>query len=178
MFDRVQNMPLNNTCFLFLVKPFLPKTQNFPKTNISYLLIRTRTCEYQGVRNVSFSEHCACVINEWSAEKATGSPWQLLGPSVAIEKQYCYGGLRTNGLKYCCSTGAEIKFSMFYSYSFYLRRLFWVCFKPQWLTFEVFTILFPTFCRSLVQKPNLLHTIRTFTVISWSDFSYCCTCEK
>ena len=28
----------------------------FRKTNISYYLIRTRTCAYQGVRNVSFSE--------------------------------------------------------------------------------------------------------------------------
>ena len=29
---------------------------NFPKTDISYPLTRTRTCEYQGVRNVRFSE--------------------------------------------------------------------------------------------------------------------------
>ena len=28
--------------------------QNFRKTNISYLLIRTRACAYQGVRNVCF----------------------------------------------------------------------------------------------------------------------------
>ena len=28
----------------------------FQKTDISYPLIRTRTCTYQGVRNVSFSE--------------------------------------------------------------------------------------------------------------------------
>ena len=38
----------------------------FQKTNISYLLIRTQTCEYQGVRNVSFSENSANVINEGS----------------------------------------------------------------------------------------------------------------
>ena len=30
--------------------------QIFRKTNISYLLIRTRMCAYQGVRNVCFSE--------------------------------------------------------------------------------------------------------------------------
>ena len=30
--------------------------QDFRKTNISYLLIPTRTCAYQGVRNVCFSE--------------------------------------------------------------------------------------------------------------------------
>ena len=38
----------------------------FRKTNISYPLIRTRTCTYQGVRNVSFSENFAYVVNEWS----------------------------------------------------------------------------------------------------------------
>ena len=39
------------------------RTQNFQKTDISYPLIRTRTCVYQGVRNVSFSENFACVLN-------------------------------------------------------------------------------------------------------------------
>ena len=29
----------------------------FRKTNNSYLLVRTPTCAYQGVRNVSFSEN-------------------------------------------------------------------------------------------------------------------------
>ena len=37
----------------------------FRKTNISNPLIRTRTCGYQGVRNVSFSEHFAYVVNGW-----------------------------------------------------------------------------------------------------------------
>ena len=32
------------------------------KTNIYYPLTRTRTCVYQGVRNVSFSEDFACVL--------------------------------------------------------------------------------------------------------------------
>ena len=40
------------------------RTQNFRKTNISYPLMRTRTCVYQGVRNVSFSENFAYVLNE------------------------------------------------------------------------------------------------------------------
>ena len=34
--------------------------QIFRKTNIPYPLIDTRTCTYQGVRNVSFSENMAC----------------------------------------------------------------------------------------------------------------------
>ena len=37
----------------------------FRKTNISYPLMRTRSCAYLGVRNVSFSENVANVINEW-----------------------------------------------------------------------------------------------------------------
>ena len=36
--------------------------QIFRKTNISYPLIRTRTCAYQGVRNVRFSENLACFV--------------------------------------------------------------------------------------------------------------------
>ena len=35
------------------------------KTNISKALIRTRTRAYQGVRNVSFSENFAYVLNGW-----------------------------------------------------------------------------------------------------------------
>ena len=41
------------------------RTQNFRK-NISYPLICTRTCTYQGIRNVSFSENFAYLLNEWS----------------------------------------------------------------------------------------------------------------
>ena len=37
--------------------------QFFRKTNISYLLIRTRTCAYNGVRNFRFSEILACFIS-------------------------------------------------------------------------------------------------------------------
>ena len=35
----------------------------FRKTNICNALIRTRTCAYQGVRNISFSENFAYVLN-------------------------------------------------------------------------------------------------------------------
>ena len=34
------------------------------KTNISYPLIRTRKCSYQGVRNVYFTKNIAYVLNE------------------------------------------------------------------------------------------------------------------
>ena len=36
----------------------------FQKANISYLLIPTRMCAYQGVSNVSFSENFAQVLSE------------------------------------------------------------------------------------------------------------------
>ena len=36
--------------------------QIFRKTNISYPLIRTRTCTYQGVRNLRYSEHLVCFV--------------------------------------------------------------------------------------------------------------------
>ena len=38
----------------------------FQKANISYPLIRTGACMFQGVRNVSFSENFSNLINEWS----------------------------------------------------------------------------------------------------------------
>ena len=37
----------------------------FWKTNISNSVIRTRTCAYQGVRNVSFPENFVYVLNGW-----------------------------------------------------------------------------------------------------------------
>ena len=39
---------------------------SFAKCSYTTLLIRTRTCAYQGVRNVSFSENFVSVLNEWS----------------------------------------------------------------------------------------------------------------
>ena len=36
--------------------------QIFRKTNISYLLIRTRTCAYQEIRNFHFLENLACFV--------------------------------------------------------------------------------------------------------------------
>ena len=35
--------------------------QIFRKTKISYRLIRTRTCAYEGVKNFCFSENLACL---------------------------------------------------------------------------------------------------------------------
>ena len=40
----------------------LVRTQNFPETNTSHHLIRTRTCTFQGVRNVTFLETFAYAL--------------------------------------------------------------------------------------------------------------------
>ena len=45
---------------------YLVRAQKFLKSNISYPLIRTLMCAYQGLRNVSFSENLAYELNEWS----------------------------------------------------------------------------------------------------------------
>ena len=44
----------------------LARTQNFPKKNIYYHLIRTDTRAYEMERNFNFSENFAYVLNEWS----------------------------------------------------------------------------------------------------------------
>ena len=44
--------------------------QKFRKSNTSYCLTHTRTCAYQGVTNVIFSENFANVLNEWSLRLA------------------------------------------------------------------------------------------------------------
>jgi len=47
--------------------PFSTYAKNFRKTNnISYPLIRTRTCAYQGVENVCFSEIFGYVLTEFN----------------------------------------------------------------------------------------------------------------
>ena len=44
--------------------PFISYVRKiFRKTNISKLLLRTRTCAHQGVSNVKFSENFAYVLN-------------------------------------------------------------------------------------------------------------------
>ena len=52
--------------FTSLCNIHLAHTNIFRKTNISYPLIGTCTYAYQGVRNISFSETFAYVINKWS----------------------------------------------------------------------------------------------------------------
>ena len=57
-----------NCCFIRQIlpgdHPLSTNAKFLKKTNISNPLIRKRTCAYQGVRNVSFSEIFAFVLNE------------------------------------------------------------------------------------------------------------------
>ena len=55
---------LNNVFYIWYFIYYVGKI--FRKTNISYLLMRLRSCPYQGVGNVSIPENFANVINEWS----------------------------------------------------------------------------------------------------------------
>ena len=52
--------------FRFCDHSFSTFAKFFQKNNIYYPLICKRTCAYQGVRNVTFSENFAYVSNEWS----------------------------------------------------------------------------------------------------------------
>ena len=59
---------MNNTKFdtMLRVRSFSRHAKFSEKTNTSYPLICTRTCAYQGVRNVSFSENFGKVLSEWN----------------------------------------------------------------------------------------------------------------
>ena len=60
----------------------------FRKTNISNLLIRTRTCAYLGIKNVSFPGNFSYVLNGWSL--TTNSAWldELLISNFIISEKY------------------------------------------------------------------------------------------
>ena len=59
---------LKSDCCEYIQQGFihLVSTQNFPKNSHFLPLWYARTCAYQGVRNVSFSENFAYILNGWS----------------------------------------------------------------------------------------------------------------
>ena len=62
----------------------------FRKTNISNPLIHTRTCTYQGVENVSFSENFACVLNGWPLDvilKLSKNVKTNINPEIPFDKE-------------------------------------------------------------------------------------------
>ena len=73
-----------NCCFIRQIlpgdHPLSTNAKFLKKTNIFNPLIRKRTCAYQGVRNVSFSEIFAFVLNELPL-------WKLGQSSLALNMQ-------------------------------------------------------------------------------------------
>ena len=55
--------------------------QIFQKTNISYSLITTRTCAYQSVRKVRFSENLACFV--FLQHPFLDSPFDLITKEIS-----------------------------------------------------------------------------------------------
>ena len=68
--------------------------QIFRKTNISYPLISTRTCAYQGVRNVRFSEILACFVS--LKDSFWDSPFWLITDNLIHRFKYYYTVLKLN----------------------------------------------------------------------------------
>ena len=58
------------------------------KMHISYSLIRTRTCAYQGVRNVHFSENLVCFV--FLKHPFGDSPFYLITDEVMFPKTVKY----------------------------------------------------------------------------------------
>ena len=73
-----------NTCEKTLKRPFWDSS--FCLITISYTLIRTRTCAYQWVRNVRFSEKLACFVS--LKHQLWDSPFWLLTEELAISSWF------------------------------------------------------------------------------------------
>ena len=87
LLDMLQKML--QTLSYFLCKFYFPRensdvhqgsihAKSAKRTTISYRLIRTPRCAYQGIGNVSFSENFAYVLNEWSLMCNWGKASRLL----------------------------------------------------------------------------------------------------
>ena len=61
--------------------------------NISYPMVRTRTCVYHGVRNISFLENCAYLINQFH-----NGLFLLLLMSVRLKTISSFMNLVTQGM--------------------------------------------------------------------------------
>ena len=75
---KVCNSSSKGISEMYLGTFHLVPTQIFRETNISYCLIRTGTSAYQGIRNVSFSENFAYVINQWTLKTPANNDGDFL----------------------------------------------------------------------------------------------------
>ena len=76
--------------------------QIFRKTNISYLPIRTRTCAYQGVQNVRFSENLVCFV--FLKHPFWDSPFCLITDDLTNQIAGMSGMKLLNSLIFCMLT--------------------------------------------------------------------------
>ena len=114
----------------------LVRSKTFRKTKISYPLIRTPMCVYQGVRNVSFSENFAYVLNECSLIKHTESYTKMRGD--------IHYSLSFEDVK-CCMV--VIIFSFFMP----LKKVTVTCF---FISNKYVTRIYYNNCSSIVHLPN------------------------
>ena len=92
---------------------YLVRTQIFRKTNISYPLICTHMCSYQGVRNVCFSKNFAYILNEWYLIQNSKSFYLLIRLST-IFRSLCHSKVLNTPLEMAqvcqmCVKGSSIR---------------------------------------------------------------------
>ena len=96
--------------------------QIFRKTNISYPLIRTRTCTYQGVRNVCFSENLACFV--FLKHPFRDSPFCLITDDILLINLYFLNNLLTR--RYLTMATGIVFYHRFYMHHSFKEFPRWV----------------------------------------------------
>ena len=103
------------------------------KTNISYSLIRSRTCAYQGVRNVSFSENFENVLTKWSLSVliimllvSFCTPWKHQKNSVVF-RGYKKRPVAGNGLIKTTFRKQSVNFKKISFLHNFSLQLSWIC---------------------------------------------------
>ena len=114
----------------------LVRSKTFRKTKISYPIIRTPMCMYQRVRNVSFSENFAYVLNECSLIKHTESYTKMRGD--------IHYSLSFDDVK-CCIVVIIFRFFM------PLKKVAVTCF---FIRNKYVTRIYYNNCSSIVHLPN------------------------
>ena len=101
----------------------------FRKTNIPYPLIRTCTCAYQQVRNISFSENFVHILNQWSLYRIF-EKFDVPGITEILHSL-----LRTIGL--------DVRFLICCRFSVYIHCIIQMPDSSNWNSKMIFIIRFP-----------------------------------
>ena len=87
LFTRRHVKPVLYLCLDFIWIYSFSTYAKFQKTNISYPLIRTHTCAYQEVKNISYSWNFVSVLNEWSLYRIRLTlMWSFITENVSSNK--------------------------------------------------------------------------------------------